>query len=274
VDHLEKTKELRVALYARVSKAEEQHPENQLIQLREWAKNTGATVVGEFEESISTRETRPIKEELKRKARIGEINAIAIVSLDRWGRGMSELVLDIEEFIDRGVTLISLKEGLQFDTAAGKLYAHLLAAFANFERERNRERTIAGLNRARAQGKVLGRPRKTPPVNPDQALDESIEKLKNDRFSGSGEAAREYPNEWTFLKDGQIAKQRRKCASCGDSPEELILDHIRPIAEGGFAFDKNNVQALCFKCNSKKTSDDLIRMSKTRVERKKRAGLL
>ena len=63
----------------------------------------------------------------------------------------------MRELPEMGVTLISLKEGLNFGTAAGKMYANLLAVFADFERELIRERTVAGLTRARAQGKRLGR---------------------------------------------------------------------------------------------------------------------
>ena len=167
---------MKVALYARVSKAVDQTPENQLIELRRWAQSSGAIVVGEFVDELSSRDTRPSKEEVKRLAFLKEIDAIVFVALDRWGRSIEELVFEMKQFSDRGVALISLKEGLNFDTAAGKLYAHLLAAFANFERERIRERTIAGLARVRAQGKHIGRPKgskdkkkrkeKTPPDNP------------------------------------------------------------------------------------------------------------
>lgn len=80
---------------------------------------------------------------------------------------MSELVLEIDEMLTRHVTLVSIKEGLRFDGAAGKLHAHILAAFAAFERERIREQTLWGLARARAQGKRLGRPpKKSPSANP------------------------------------------------------------------------------------------------------------
>ena len=90
-------------------------------------------------------------------ARLGEVEGIAFVALDRWGRTMSELVLDIEEFNRRGVALISLKEGFNFDSASGRLYGNMLAAFANFERDRIRERTLAGLARAKANGLRGGR---------------------------------------------------------------------------------------------------------------------
>lgn len=156
----------RIALYARVSKALQQNPENQLLELRRWAASAGYDVKGEFVDEISSKDTRPMKEEVLRKLRLGEIDGVAFWSLDRWGRTMSELVMEIEEFGNTNKALISLREGLDLNTAAGKLHAHMMAALANFERDRIRERTLLGLARARAQGKRLGRPRKTPPENP------------------------------------------------------------------------------------------------------------
>lgn len=164
---------MRVALYARVSKALEQKPENQLIELRRWAAASEHEVVGEFVDEISSKDTRPQKEAVLRKMRLGECDGVAFIALDRWGRTMSELVLELEEFSKSGKSLISLKEGLDLSTAAGRLMANVLAAMANFERDRNTERTMMGLARARAQGKKLGRPRKTPPANPAPITEEA-----------------------------------------------------------------------------------------------------
>jgi DNA invertase Pin-like site-specific DNA recombinase len=84
---------MRVALYARVSKALEQNPENQLIALRAWAANAGHTIEGEYVDEISSRDTRPAKEQVLHKLRLGEIDGVAFYALDRWGRSMSELVI-------------------------------------------------------------------------------------------------------------------------------------------------------------------------------------
>jgi DNA invertase Pin-like site-specific DNA recombinase len=148
---------MKVALYARVSKALDQNPENQLIELRKWAVASNNEVVGEFVDEISSKDTRPQKEEVLKKLRLGEYDGVAFWSLDRWGRTMSELVFEIEEFAGKK-QIISLKEGIDLTTAAGRLSAHIFAAMANFERDRIRERTLLGLARAKAQGKKLGRP--------------------------------------------------------------------------------------------------------------------
>ena len=155
---------MKVALYARVSKALEQNPENQLIELRKWANSMGNEIEGEYIDEISSRDTRPQKELILKKLRTGIIQGVAFYALDRWGRSMSELVLELEEFSRDKISLFSMKEGLDLSTAAGRLMANVLAAMANFERDRIRERTLLGLARARAQGKRLGRPRKKPPL--------------------------------------------------------------------------------------------------------------
>jgi len=162
---------MKVALYARVSKALEQNPENQLIELRRWAKSSTNEVEGEYVDEVSSKDTRPQKEEVLKKLRSGTIDGVAFYALDRWGRTMSELVLELEEFSKDNKTMFSLKEGIDLSTAAGRMFANILAVMANFERERIRERTLLGLARARSQGKKLGRPRKKPPL---QKRDEII----------------------------------------------------------------------------------------------------
>lgn len=149
---------MKVCLYARVSKALDQNPENQLLELRRWSAVAGHEVLGEFVDEISSKDTRPQKEEVLRKLRLGEAQGVAFWSLDRWGRTMSELVLELEEFSKAGVSMFSMKEGIDLSTAAGRLMANILSAMANFERDRIQERTKLGLARVRAQGKHIGRP--------------------------------------------------------------------------------------------------------------------
>lgn len=167
---------MRIALYARVSKALDQNPENQLIELRKWAKNAQHSVIGEFVDEVSSKDTRPNKELVLKKMRLGEVDGVAFWSLDRWGRTASELIFELEEFSKSNKAIISLKEGIDLSTSAGRLMANMLAIMANFERDRIKERTLLGLARARSQGKILGRHRldckcgkckkKTPPAEP------------------------------------------------------------------------------------------------------------
>lgn len=87
-----------------------------------------------------------------------------IYKLDRWARSLSELIEHINTLtIEKGVQVISYTENLDFSSAMGRMVFHMIGAFSEFERELIRERTIAGLDRARAKGVRLGRPPKKKP---------------------------------------------------------------------------------------------------------------
>ena len=77
---------------------------------------------------------------------------------------LKHLITLIDEMQALGIAFVSLNEGIDATTPAGKLQLHILAAIAEFERARIQERVRAGLARARAQGKRLGRPRRHPAV--------------------------------------------------------------------------------------------------------------
>lgn len=149
----------KIALYCRVSLSDgSQTNENQKIRLVEFAKSKGWEY-DIYEETESTRKTRPVKQSLLARLRNLEYHSIAVYRLDRWARSSTELILDTKELIDKGVGFISLSDNLDFSTAAGKLHFQILSAFAEFERELIRERTIEGLRRAKMQGKKAGRPK-------------------------------------------------------------------------------------------------------------------
>jgi putative DNA-invertase from lambdoid prophage Rac len=69
----------------------------------------------------------------------------------------------LEDLQSVNIPFVSLKEGLDLGSASGRLQLAILAALSQFERERLKERTVAGLQRARAQGKCLGRPSEAVP---------------------------------------------------------------------------------------------------------------
>jgi putative DNA-invertase from lambdoid prophage Rac len=146
-----------IALYVRVSTSE-QTTENQRIRLVEYAEKNGFKY-DLFEEVESTRKTRPVKQALLAKLRKNQYESVVVFKLDRWARSSTELILDTKELIDKGVGFISISDNLDFGTAAGKLHFQILSAFAEFERELIRERTLEGLRRAKLQGKQAGRPK-------------------------------------------------------------------------------------------------------------------
>jgi putative DNA-invertase from lambdoid prophage Rac len=100
-----------------------------------------------------------VKQALLSRLRRMDYSAVVVYRLDRWARSSTELILDTKELIDKGIGFISISDNLDFGTAAGKLHFQILSAFAEFERELIRERTLEGLRRAKLQGKKAGRPK-------------------------------------------------------------------------------------------------------------------
>jgi len=154
---------MKVAIYVRVSRVD-LNPENQQVELEKYAKAQGWEYQI-FEEKESTRKTRPIKKEVFDKACKREFDCILIYKLDRWARSLQELINDFTILQNNKVEFRSLGENITLNQdPRNMLMIHMLGAFAEFERAMIRERTMSGLARARAEGRVGGRPRKTPPV--------------------------------------------------------------------------------------------------------------
>jgi putative DNA-invertase from lambdoid prophage Rac len=148
---------MRVAIYARVSTGD-QTTENQVLRLKEYADRQGWSYEV-LEEVESSRKTRPIKSALLQRLRRKEFDGVLIWKLDRWARSSYELLNEISELHQKDVKFISLSDNIDLSTATGKLQFQILSAFAEFERNLIRERTLEGLNRAKSQGKSLGRPK-------------------------------------------------------------------------------------------------------------------
>lgn len=148
---------MKAAIYCRVS-TEEQTTENQKIRLVEHAERNGWQYEV-FEETESSRKTRPIKAALLSKLRTKEFDILLIYKLDRWARSSQELILEFNELYSKGIKIISVSDNIDLGTATGKLQFQILSAFAEFERNLIRERTLEGLRRAKIQGKHLGRPK-------------------------------------------------------------------------------------------------------------------
>jgi DNA invertase Pin-like site-specific DNA recombinase len=89
-----------------------------------------------------------------------EGDTLVILKFDRLGRSIAHLIKISDDVRQRGIHLQSLTEGIDTGTPAGKLFFHLFASLAEFERDLIRERTHRGLASARARGKLGGRKRK------------------------------------------------------------------------------------------------------------------
>ncbi len=137
--------------YARVSK-KEQNPD---LQRRELEATSCERI---FEERISSREqSRPQLEAALDYCRQEDV--LVVWKLDRLGRSIKELIKLVNELKDRDVSFRSLRESLDTTTPGGKLVFHVFASIAEFERDIIRQRTMAGLEAARARGREGGRKR-------------------------------------------------------------------------------------------------------------------
>jgi DNA invertase Pin-like site-specific DNA recombinase len=152
----------RVALYLRVSTSD-QTTRNQRRELMAVAKRQGWDVVQVFvDEGISGskgRGQRPGLDAMLRGVSRKDFDLVAAWSVDRLGRSLQDLVSLLAEFHAKKVDLYLHQQGLDTTTPSGKAMFQMLGVFSEFERAIIRERIKAGLARARAEGKVFGRPR-------------------------------------------------------------------------------------------------------------------
>jgi len=149
---------VRVGLYARVSTHDQQTIPLQTRAMREYAARRGWTIALQVKEVGSGAAQRERREQLLEAARRREIDVVLVWRLDRWGRSVTDLLATLQELEHLGVGFVSLTEGLDLTTPAGRAMAGLLAVFAEFEREILRERVRAGLAHARQNGQRPGRP--------------------------------------------------------------------------------------------------------------------
>jgi len=149
---------MKAAIYARVSTLDQQ-PENQLEELRRYVAARGWTAVEFVDKGVSgAKDSRPALNKLLDGARRRRFDVVVCWRLDRLGRNLRHLIGLLDDLQALGVAFVSLAEGIDATTPAGRLQMHILGAIAEFERGRIVERVKAGLDRARRQGRRLGRP--------------------------------------------------------------------------------------------------------------------
>ena len=148
---------MKAAIYARVSTFD-QEPENQLGELRAYCDARGWTATDFVDRGVSgSKDRRPALDELIAAAKRRKFDVVVCWRLDRLGRNLRHLVVLLDELNAMGVSFVSLNEGIDLMTPAGRLQLHILASLSEFERSRIQERVRAGLARVRAQGRRLGR---------------------------------------------------------------------------------------------------------------------
>jgi DNA invertase Pin-like site-specific DNA recombinase len=148
----------RAAIYARVSTLE-QTTENQLAEVRRYVEARGWSSHEYVDTGVSgAKDRRPALDNLVSDARRRRFDVVVCWRLDRLGRNLKHLITLLEDFQALGIAFVSLAEGIDATTPAGRLQMHILGAIAEFERARIAERVKLGLARVRAEGRRLGRP--------------------------------------------------------------------------------------------------------------------
>jgi DNA invertase Pin-like site-specific DNA recombinase len=149
---------MKAAIYCRVSSWDQNTLPIQLKDCRDFVKNRGWTLTHTESETASGVKKRPSRDVILKLARQRKIDVVIVWKLDRWGRSVSDVTTTLEELTALGVSFVSINEAMDFTTSMGKAMSGLLAVFAELERDFLRERVKAGLEEARRNGKLLGRP--------------------------------------------------------------------------------------------------------------------
>ena len=153
---------MKVVIYARVS-TNEQTTQNQIRELKAWAKRAGHKVVAIYDDNgvsgAKGREYRKEFDRLLRGAVRREFDLVAAWSVDRLGRSLRDLIGFLQELHGAGVDLYLHQQALDTTTPGGKAMFQMMGVFAEFERSMISERVKSGLARAKSNGKTLGRPK-------------------------------------------------------------------------------------------------------------------
>ena len=171
----------KVAIYTRVSTLD-QTIDNQLIELRDHCSKMGWEVVKEYaDEGLSgtlSRDKRPALNSLIKDAYRKRFDTVVCWDISRIGRSMKELILFLTDMKDRGIGICSVRQGFDTSTSMGEIMFQFVGILSSWEREMIRERTLAGLERARREGKTLGRRKVT-----NDTMTAKIVELRNDKKS-------------------------------------------------------------------------------------------
>ena len=190
----------RVALYVRVS-TDHQSVRNQEIELQAVAERHGWTVVAVYRDQgmsgAKGRDKRPGLDKLLQAVARKEFDMVAAWSVDRLGRSLIDLVGILQEFHAKHVDLYLHQQGIDTTTPSGKAMFQMMGVFAEFERSMIHERVMAGLARARAEGKQLGRPAevagnaaKVRTIRAARAAGKSIRAIAREQGVGIGTVSR------------------------------------------------------------------------------------
>jgi DNA invertase Pin-like site-specific DNA recombinase len=164
----------RAAIYTRVSTAD-QHPETQLYDLREMAKQRGYEIVHEYGDIISgAKSKRPGLDQLLTDARRHRFDVVLVAAFDRVARSVRHFLEVLDELNHLGIEFVSFRENIDTGGPLGRAIVVIVGAIAELERNLIVERVKAGMRRAKLEGRRIGR----------APLDINREQIVRDRRAG------------------------------------------------------------------------------------------
>ena len=196
---------MSIAVYIRVS-THSQKSDSQKAEISRWLKAHGhnlSEVMWYEDPETGTTMNRREFNLLTEAVFAGTVKTIVVWKLDRLSRSLKDLLVIMERIDNAGAGFKSLTESIDTTNAAGRMMMQMVGAFAEFEREMIRERTKAGLDAARAEGRVGGR---RPVLRDDQKKD-IIENILSDRKTGAQMARLYNVSEATISR--VVAKHRQ-----------------------------------------------------------------
>jgi DNA invertase Pin-like site-specific DNA recombinase len=169
-----KAKLKRAVLYTRVSTVD-QHPETQLYDLREMARQRGYEIVAEYSDKISgAKQKRPGLDQLLADGRRHKFDIVLVWAFDRMARSVRHFLEILDELSHLNVEFVSFRENIDTGGPLGRAMIVIVGAIAELEKNLIVERVRAGMRRAKLEGRQIGRS----PLKIDR------EQLVNDRRSG------------------------------------------------------------------------------------------
>jgi DNA invertase Pin-like site-specific DNA recombinase len=153
-------KDKKVALYSRVS-TKDQDVELQLVELRKYVQDRNWTAYKEYTDigQSGAKDSRPKLNLLMADSKRKRFDVVLVWKFDRYARSLKHLVDSLHEFQALNIDFISLTEGIDTTTPVGMAMFAVIGAMAQLERDLIRERVLAGMKRAKARGKAIGRPK-------------------------------------------------------------------------------------------------------------------
>jgi DNA invertase Pin-like site-specific DNA recombinase len=150
----------RVAIYVRVS-TKDQSVDMQLNDLERYSRERGLNVFKVYEDSgvSGTKETRPALNELMDHAKKKRFDMVLVWRFDRFARSTKHLVTALHEFRHIGIDFISFQENIDTSSPLGEAIFTIISAMSTLERDIIAERVKGGLRKAKAKGRLLGRPK-------------------------------------------------------------------------------------------------------------------